>query len=231
MKNSHWSRSWQRARTFTKSFMASKTQLRTMVVMGSTRTGRLGDRVGKFLATQIKQRGNDGNPGIQHDLDYVDLMPLDMGLLKVPHYHMPAGTAPAGLEDLAQRVAKADCYVFISPEYNHSIGPALSNFIDHFGIASYRCKPSAIAVYSAGPFGGVRAAMQLRAMTGEIGCSAIRTMFMVPTAQTALLDTGVEVGEAGTLLRLQAINLLNELEWTALALKRQREKEGKYEIV
>ena len=71
------------------------------------------------------------------------------------------GQAPEILERLATRIRAADAFIIVSGEYNHSIPPALSNLLDHF-LEEYFWRPSAIVCYSAGAFGGVRAAMQLR---------------------------------------------------------------------
>lgn len=103
-------------------------------------------------------------------VDFVDLLEFKLPLLEAPHHWTPAGKAPPHVEDMAARVAKADCYILISPEYNHSMSPALANFLDHFGPKSYAMKPSALCTYSyvsrviwvnvchrGGPFGGVRA--------------------------------------------------------------------------
>ena len=60
----------------------------------------------------------------------------------------------------------ADGFVGVSGEYNHGIPPALKNLLDHF-LEEYFFRPSGIACYSAGAFGGVRAAMQLRMSLAE----------------------------------------------------------------
>ena len=103
---------------------------------------------------------------------------------------------------------------------------ALANFLNHFGASRYSYKPSLIAVYSAGPFGGVRAAMQMRAMTGEIGCLSVSPIFSAPTAQTSLDDNGTPVAPNGPLLEKQAENCFKQLEWMAEAMKKQRDSVG-----
>src|SRR5437870_10174657 len=97
----------------------------------------------------------------------------------------PPGTAPGDLERLATIIKAADAYVVVSAEYNHSVPPALSNLLDHF-LEEYFFKPSAIVCYSAGGYGGVRAAMQLRAMLAEMGMSSIPSILPFPKAQEML---------------------------------------------
>src|SRR5947208_10663804 len=99
------------------------------------------------------------------------------------------GQAPEALERLARIIKAADAFLIVSAEYNHSIPPALSNLLDHF-LEEYFFRPSAIACYSAGAFGGVRAAMQLRAMLGELGMSSIPSILPFPKVQEAFDDEG-----------------------------------------
>jgi len=54
---------------------------------------------------------------------------------------------------MAERLPKADCFVVITPEYNHAPAPALLNFVDHFGAKRFAFKPSAICAYSGWFFG------------------------------------------------------------------------------
>ena len=75
------------------------------------------------------------------------------------------------LEALAETYRAADGFVVVSGEYNHGIPPALKNLLDHF-LEEYFFRPSAIVSYSAGAFGGVRAAMQLRMTWLNSACRA-----------------------------------------------------------
>ena len=93
------------------------------------------------------------------------------------------------LERLAGPIKAADAFIIVSGEYNHSIPPALSNLLDHF-LEEYFWRPSAIVCYSAGPFGGVRAAMQLRAMLCELGTPSIPSLLPVPQVQDAFDEDG-----------------------------------------
>jgi NAD(P)H-dependent FMN reductase len=80
----------------------------------------LGDRVAKFLINYLKQR-----TAATHEIDFVDLLEVKLPLLEQAHHWYAPGTAPKELEELAHRVGSADCFVLISPEYNHSMSPAL----------------------------------------------------------------------------------------------------------
>ena len=81
-----------------------------------------------------------------------------------PHFAYAKGRAPAALEGLARDIAGADGYVMVSPEYNHSMSPALMDLLNHFGASHFAYKPSVIATYSAGQWGGARAAVRMMGM-------------------------------------------------------------------
>src|SRR5260370_32232224 len=104
----------------------------------------------------------------RHRVMWVDQMNSPLPRREKVQKEYAPGKARPVLERLAQIIKPADAYVIVSGEYNHSIPPALSNLLDHF-LEEYFFKPSAIVCYSPGAFGGVRAAMQLRAMLGEMG--------------------------------------------------------------
>jgi NAD(P)H-dependent FMN reductase len=128
------------------------------------------------------------------------------------------GLAPEGLERLARRIKASDSIIVVSGEYNHSIPPALSNMLDHF-LEEYFWKPSGIVCYSGGAFGGVRAAMQLRSMLGELGMPSIPSILPVPKVHDAFEDDGTPRDPS---IVSRAARFLGELEWYAGALKEAR---------
>jgi NAD(P)H-dependent FMN reductase len=184
--------------------------LEFLVVFGSVRRDRRGIGLARFLVGAIQARG--------HSATLVDPLETTLPLLDRMYKEYPKGQAPEVLERLAGQIRAADGIVVVSAEYNHSIPPALSNLLDHF-LEEYFWRPSAIACYSAGPFGGVRAAMQLRAMLCELGMPSIPSLFPVPKVQDAFQDDGTanDPATAGRVARF-----LGELEWYATALKAAR---------
>jgi NAD(P)H-dependent FMN reductase len=136
----------------------------------------------------------------------------------------PKGQAPQPLEQLADVIRRADAYVIVSAEYNHSIPPALSNLLDHF-LEEYFFRPSAIVCYSGGAYGGVRAAMQLRCMLAEMGMSSIPSILPFPKAHELLHEDGRPTGERPG---KNADRFFTELEWYAEALRAARAKGTPY---
>jgi NAD(P)H-dependent FMN reductase len=130
----------------------------------------------------------------------------------------PKGEAPEAMERLAIIYRATEAFVIVSGEYNHGIPPALKNLLDHF-LEEYFWRPSAIVCYSAGSFGGVRAAMQLRMILAELGMPSIPSLFPVPKVADALDEAG---RPADPRMERRMARFIDELEWYAGALKRQR---------
>jgi NAD(P)H-dependent FMN reductase len=155
-----------------------------------------------------------------HEVALIDPLEYRLPLLDRMYKEYPKGEAPETLERLAALIVPADAVVVVSGEYNHSIPPALSNLIDHF-LEEWFWKPSAIVCYSAGHFGGVRAAMQLRMLLAEIGTVSIPSIFPVPAVHDAFAEDGTPKDPA---TRTRAKKFFDELEWYAEALRAHRNK-------
>ena len=186
--------------------------LNTVVIVGSVRSDRQALKAGKFVERTLAARG--------HDVTIVDPVRLNLPLLDRMYKEYPRGEAPAQLETLATLYRSADAFVVVSGEYNHSIPPALSNLLDHF-LEEYFFRPSAIVCYSAGAFGGVRAAMQLRAMLCELGMPSIPSLFPIPKVRAAFDDEGRALDAA---IDRRFVRFAAELEWYAAALREGRSK-------
>lgn len=177
---------------------------------GSVRTERQGIKAARFLNKKLVERG--------HATTLVDPIEYPLPLLDKMYKEYPAGKAPAVLEKLAAIIKVSDGFLIVSGEYNHGIPPALKNLLDHF-LEEWGFRPSAIACYSAGAFGGVRAAMQLRMTLGELGMPSIPSLFPIPKVQGAFHDDGTPVEPK---MHQYVARFLDEFEWYARALKSAR---------
>lgn len=187
------------------------TPLDLLVIYGSVRRDRQGIKAARFLLETCRGRG--------HQATLVDPAEERLPLMDRMYKEYEPGQAPETLERLAARIKTADAFIIVSGEYNHSIPPALSNLLDHF-LEEYFWRPSAIVSYSAGAYGGVRAAVQLRAMLCELGMPSIPSLLPIPKVQDAFDDEGHPLDEA---YPRRAARFLDELEWYANALKVARQ--------
>ncbi len=186
------------------------TKLTIPVLLGSVRRDRLGLRVARLVTAALEARG--------HEAVLVDPLVLQLPLLDRMYKEYARGEAPTVLEELATLYKRADGFLVVSAEYNHGIPPALKNMLDYF-LEEYLWRPSGIVCYSAGQFGGVRAAMQLRAVLAELGMPSVPSLMPIPRAQKAVDEGGqpTESWVAGALGKF-----LDEFDWFAEALRARR---------
>ena len=188
------------------------------VLLGSVRIERLGDRAAKWAIAQLQARGHEAVlvDAAALKLPILDKMWKEIRLDPPPQY----ADLHAKLAPLAELYARTDGFCIVSAEYNHSIPPGLTNLIDHF-LEEYFWRPSAIVCYSATPFGGVRAAMQLRALLAEVGMSSIPSIQPIPSIGTALTKDGVALTQE---LAEKSGKFFKEFDWAMRAYAAERAK-------
>ena len=180
------------------------------VLLGSVRRDRMGSRAAKLVVDELERRG--------HEVHVVDPCEVRLPLLDRMYKEHATGEAPEEMERLADLYRKVDGFIVISGEYNHGIPPALKNLLDHF-LEEYFWRPSGIVCYSAGGFGGVRAAMQLRMTLAELGMSSVPSILPIPRIGQSIDEHGVAIEP---IVDRSAKRFLDEFLWYASALKAAR---------
>lgn len=187
-------------------------ELTLSIVYGSVRTARKGILAARFLEKKLKERNIRTH--------FIDPMEYRLPLLDKMYKEYSPGTAPDVMEKLARLFKESDGFLIVTGEYNNSIPPALKNLLDHFQ-TEYFFKPSAIASYSAGSFGGARSSVHLRIILGELGMPAISSILPFPVIGSYFdndLNPKNEKGLASTK------RFIDEFIWYAEAYKSQRNK-------
>lgn len=183
------------------------------------RPARLGMRVSRACETLFK------NQYSQHTVEIIDPLNYDFGDVFKPEFAYHRAKVPAHLRELADKIKSADGYVMVSPEYNHSMSPALANMLNHFGSSLFSYKPSAIVTYSAGQWGGVRAAVSMRTFLSELGCLPVSAMIHIPKAQEVFDEQGVVADELQQTQWDSYMNrTIHQLIWWAEGASQQRER-------
>ncbi len=184
------------------------------LIVGSVRSDRQGIKVARWLEQKLKDRN--------HIVFFIDPVELDLPLLDRMYKEM---TDPLPkLKELRTMIKDAEGYLPVTPEYNHSISSALKNTLDIF-LEEYFFKPSAIVSYSAGGFGGIIAAQQLRIIFAELGAPSISSSFSISRVQDVFDDNGKLLDEN---YEKRVSRFLDEFEWYIEAFKKQREKGTPY---
>ncbi len=167
-----------------------------LVILGSTREGRIGEKVARWLMKQLATRSDA-------DFELADLR--DYALLDVdgPRW--------------AEKVAAADGYVVVTPEYNHGYPAALKGALDH-AYREWNRKPVAFVSYG-GHAAGYRAVEQLRLVAIELQLAPIREQLGIQ-APWAAFDADGTLTQPGA---EEAVGrMADDLLWWAQALHHAR---------
>lgn len=143
--------------------------IRIAIVVGSTRPGRRGDQVARWVHEQATALATQ-DAGVEYAI--VDLAEVGLPLLDEP--------VPAAIGDYrndhtrrwADLIVPFDGFIFVTPEYNHAIPAALKNAIDYL-FAEWQDKAAGFVSY--GLNGGVRAVEQLRMTLAEVKVACVRS--------------------------------------------------------
>lgn len=147
------------------------------VIIGSTREGRAADAVAAWAIHRAKAHAD-------FETEVLDLRewPLPMfaeTMQTVGDFQDPTYSEPI-VRAWNRKIAAGDAYLFITPEYNHSVPAVLKNAIDNVFVSfALRNKPAAFIGYSGGNVGGARAVEHLAHIVIEAE--------MVPLRNTVLI--------------------------------------------
>jgi NAD(P)H-dependent FMN reductase len=119
-----------------------------------------------------------------------------------------------------RKIAEADAYLVITPEYNHSVPGELKNAIDSVFVSfAFRNKPMAMIGYSGGIGGGIRAIEHLAQIAVEVEAAPLRSTVVLPFVEKAFTADS-EPTDPATEISLQI--LLDDLAWWSAALSNAR---------
>jgi NAD(P)H-dependent FMN reductase len=182
-----------------------------VIVIGSVREGRFGPVVAAWVAERAREHGG-------FDVEVVDLADVELPLVLPAMPAKSAGSGhPAGMAPLTTALAKADAFILVTPEYNHSYPAALKAAIDwHF--TQWTAKPVAFVSYG-GAAGGRHAVLHLENVLTELHAVTIRDGLAFPNYFTAWQDGRPLDPQASG----YAKTLLDQLAWWAGALRAARE--------
>ena len=140
------------------------TAVRIGIIIGSTRPGRVGDQVAKWVREHASARSDA-------EFELVDLADFALPHLDEAVPPSMGQYAQEHTKAWAQKVDSFDGYIFVTPEYNHSTSGALKNALD-FVYREWNDKAAGLVSYGAA--GGTRAAEHLRLILGELQVADVR---------------------------------------------------------
>ncbi|MFE3325015.1 NADPH-dependent FMN reductase [Streptomyces sp. NPDC059176] len=182
--------------------------LRLAVVIGSNREGRFGPVIADWFLSRLAGRDD-------FTVDVVDLADIDLPSAPSP---TPDDRIAAELSGVSPRLAAADAFVVVTPEYNHSFPAALKALVDwHY--TEWRAKPVGFVSYG-GISGGLRAVEQLRQVFAELHAVTVRDGISFHNAADHFDAEGRHTAPSGA--DAAAKTLLDQLAWWGSVLRDAR---------
>lgn len=172
------------------------------LIYGSARQGRFCDTVASWLIRELSSS------------EVFSLTIIDPLRLRSSRSEKAADPA----EWMDRKVAEADAFIVITPEYNHGYPAALKELID-LVYEPWHAKPVAFVSYG-GASGGIRAVEQLRQVFGELHAVTLRDGVAFPKAWS-------KFDAAGNLYKPEEVHaplflMMDRLTWWARTLKSAR---------
>jgi NAD(P)H-dependent FMN reductase len=143
--------------------------IRTAIIIGSTRPGRNGEAVATWVLDIAKKRRDA-------EFELVDIKDFNLPLLDEPIPPSMGQYTKPHTKAWAAKIDSFDAFVFVTPEYNHSMSGALKNAIDYL---SKEWNNKADGFVSYGSAGGARAVEQLRPIMAELQVADVRAQVML----------------------------------------------------
>ena len=143
--------------------------LRIAIIIGSTRPGRKGEAVAKWVY-EIAQKRTDA------EFELVDIKDFDLPLLDEPVSPIMGQYTHQHTKIWSAKIASFDAYVFVTPEYNHGTSGALKNAIDFL---YHEWVNKAAGFVSYGGAAGARAVEQLRLVLAEVQIATVRNQVLL----------------------------------------------------
>lgn len=194
--------------------------MKLQVIVGSTRSGRVSDRVAKWVAAEAQNLADTS-------VEIVDLADHALSLFNEsmsPQYNPKRQPEPA-VQQWLTTVAGADAYVLVTPEYNRSYPAVLKNALDYLDF-QFAKKPVALVAH--GTTGGAQAVAHLRGvLPGLQAVTVPKATYLLVRVSEAIDASGILKAELkanpyGPQAALKAT--LDDLKWysDALAMARSR---------
>jgi NAD(P)H-dependent FMN reductase len=143
--------------------------LNIAIVTGSTRPGRQNEAVARWVYELAAAKG-------KARYEFVDIAAFELGLPDEPRPPIEVDYTQPHTHPWAQQIAFFDAFVFVTPEYNHSISGALKNALD-FLFHEWNDKAAGFVSY--GVTGGARAVEHLRCIMAALKIADVRTQVML----------------------------------------------------
>jgi len=134
------------------------------IIIGSTRPGRNAEQVAKWVYSQASKRTDA-------TYELVDIATYNLPVYDEPMPPRMRQYARDHTKQWSEKIAQADGYIFVTPEYNHSLPGAFKNAVDYL---DHEWRNKALGFVGYGVDGGVRSVEAWRLVAGELQMADVR---------------------------------------------------------
>lgn len=185
--------------------------LKILVILGSIREGRMAEPVGRWVV-----EGAAARPELDPEL-------IDLKDWNLPFYAFARAPAMGDYQDplqirWAEKIASADGYILICPEYNHGLPAVLKNALD-FVYAEWHRKPVAFVGY--GGNGAARSIEQATMVARELRMAPLEASVHIMGVWGKVVDGVFTPDDKDA---RWTGHLYDELAWWGRTLKAGRER-------
>jgi NAD(P)H-dependent FMN reductase len=177
------------------------------VILGTVRQGRMREPVPTFILDQVQQHSD-----------------IETVLVDIREFPLPMDDAgpEAQIPELAETMRRADGYIIVTPEYNHTYPGLLKHVLD-LNYKEYVHKAVGVCAVSSGSFGGVRAVEALLPTFKAFGMSTIVPDLNVSNVKDLVDESGMLTAEAQATYSRRFGRFFAELLWLTRTLKYGRD--------
>jgi NAD(P)H-dependent FMN reductase len=173
------------------------------IISASTRPGRKGIAVARWIQQLAQEHGG-------FDVELVDLAEVALPLMDEPNHPRLRQYVHQHTQDWSATVSRADAFVFVTPEYNHSFPAGLKNALDYLS-AEWADKAAGLVSYG-GVSAGLRAATAIKPVLTSLRMLPVVEAVSVPFFTQFVTDdehfvpnTELEAGGKAMLDELQRV--------------------------
>ena len=185
------------------------------IVIASTRPGRVGLPVATWFAGVARDQGD-------FEVEVVDLAEVALPLFDEPGHPIARQYLHPHTVAWSETVDRADAFVFVIPEYNHSYNAAIKNALDYLH-GEWNHKPVGFVSYG-GVAAGTRAMTALKPVVAALRMVPVVEAVNVPFVAQFIDDEGRFV--PNDVLSFGAAGMLAELARVEAALRPLRRPEA-----
>ena len=181
-----------------------------MVLIASTRPGRVGLPVGEWFAEKARRNG-------RFDVQVADLAVINLPFMDEPNHPIMGQYTKPHTRAWSEKVKQADAFAFVMPEYNFSMAAPLKNALD-FLAREWHYKPVGFVSYG-GISGGTRAVQEVKHVVTTLKMMPVAEAVNIPFVREHMVDGQFTPAK---IIEDSADAMLGELERWEKALRPMR---------